>query len=832
VAQAQINPLAHYLRGGADEGRDPSPLFDSGWYLTQNPDVAQAQINPLVHYLRSGACEGRDPNPLFDGTWYLGQHPELAETKTNPLLHYMANGADGSISPGPRFDANGYLKRQRGLVETGMTPLEHFLRGLQDSSPGGQVKRESPPSDSLYQQIYAYYSDSARRQPAGEYYVPDSDPGLKETELAVRVIAFYLPQFHPIPENDEWWEKGFTEWTNVSKAVPQFEGHYQPRLPGELGFYDLRLAQVQHRQAQLARQYGIYGFCYHYYWFAGRRLLERPMEQMLADSSLDFPFCICWANENWTRRWDGQENEVLLAQEHSLQSDIQFIEDVAIHFRDPRYIRVDGRPLLIVYRVDQLPEPRDTAQRWRARCRELGVGEPYLVAAQTFGITDPRPYGFEAAVEFPPHNTPAEDITGRVTLLNPDYKGRIYSYRSVVDNALALERSEPYPVFRCAFPGWDNEPRRPGRGHIFTGSTPRLYAEWIAELCSKTSARSNPEERILFVNAWNEWAEGAYLEPDRRFGYAYLRATAETLRRGTQNSPASAGLPIRWLSGEPTESGARMAVIAHVYYTGLWEELAAYLGNIAESFDLFVTVVREDDANCVRASSPENVERCFLGVVPNRGRDMAPFLTSLGIVQRLDYEIALKVHTKGTSTRDDGGEWRKDMLEKALGSKAATSGILSLLRSEHEIGLIAPTGHLLPAESFWGRRGEAELNLMHFERLITEVGLPRRSRGFSFPAGSVYWFRPRALAPLAALGIQGNDFPPESGQRDGTIAHALERMVGLASSTDGWRTEVTKTAHATEPATAWMEPLDQVVYPFACATLEGEPKQGPVAGIR
>jgi lipopolysaccharide biosynthesis protein len=793
VAQAQINPLAHYLRGGADEGRDPNPLFDSDWYLDQNPDVAQAQMNPLVHYLRSGAREGRDPNSLFDGTWYLRQHPELAETKTNPLLHYVINGADGSISPGPRFDACNYFTRHKGLIETGMTPLEHFLRRLRDSKPGQHAKRESRPSDSLYHQIYACYSDSARHQPSGEYYAPDSDPGLEKTDLPARVIAFYLPQFHPIAENDEWWGKGFTEWTNVSKAVPQFEGHYQPRLPGELGFYDLRVAQVQRRQAELARQYGIYGFCYHYYWFAGRRLLERPIEQMLADSSLDFPFCICWANENWTRRWDGQENEVLLAQEHSPQSDIQFIEDAAILFRDPRYIRIEGRPLLIVYRVNLLPEPRETVERWRVRCRELAVGEPYLVAAQTFGIMDPRPYGFEAAVEFlPPHNTAAEDITDRVALLNPDYKGRIYSYRSVVDNVLASERSKPYPVFRCASPGWDNEPRKPGKGHIFTGATPRLYAEWIAELGRKTCARSNPNERILFVNAWNEWAEGAYLEPDRRFGYAYLRATAKTLRLLAQEHPPFGGLGIRWLSDEPTESGARIAVMAHVYHAERWEELAAYLDNIAEPFDLFAAIVREDDAKCVRASLPENVERCFLGVVPNRGRDMAPFLASLRIVHRLDYEIALRVNTEETSMCNGGGESWKDMLEKSLGSRAATSDILYLLRSEHEIGLIAASGHLLPAESSWGQRGEAELNLMHFERLVTEVGLPRRTRGFCFPAGPVYWFRPRALSPLAALEIEEDDAPSESGQADWTIAQALEPIVGLASSTDGWRIAVTK----------------------------------------
>ena len=362
-------------------------------------------------------------------------------------------------------------------------------------------------------------------------FVSPAKDSLDAGKLSIKLIAFYLPQFHPIKENEEWWGKGFTDWTNVSKAVPQFVGHYQPHLPGELGFYDLRLVDVQKRQIELAKHYGVYGFCFHHYWFAGKRLLEKPVQQFLDHPELDMPFCLCWANENWSRRWDGSENEVLIAQQYSPEDDIAFIRDIERELRDPRYIRVNGRPLLIVYRASLLPDARATAERWRKYCIGCGIGDLYLVAALTFEVTNPLAYGFDAAVEFPPHQVPPLVINDNYNIINPHYSGLICDFENLAEEYSNRLAQKSYTVFKAVMPSWDNDARKPGRGMTFHNSSPHSFANWLDRVCQATLERNQPSERLVFVNAWNEWGEGAHLEPDRKYGHAYLNATASTLRK-------------------------------------------------------------------------------------------------------------------------------------------------------------------------------------------------------------------------------------------------------------------------------------------------------------
>lgn len=370
----------------------------------------------------------------------------------------------------------------------------------------------------------------------------------------VRAIAFYLPQFHPTPENDDWWGKGFTEWTNVTKAKPLFPGHYQPHLPADLGFYDLRLPEVREHQAALAKQYGIHGFCYYHYWFSGRRILERPFTEILESNKPDFPFCLCWANENWTRVWDGGERNVLLEQDYTHEDDIAHIRSLIPAFKDPRYIRINGKPLFLVYRTELLPDPIKTAAIWQEEVKNAGLPGLYLARVDHFvKDLDPGSIGFDAAVEFAPDASRAgitlfrdrlTSLLGKLNLLPAVFRdNHVYSYIANVHGMLS--KPEPlYRWFRCVSPMWDNSARRTINAGIFIGSTPAIYKQWLSKIVSRTKHLYKDDEQIVFINAWNEWAEGCHLEPDQKWGHAYLEATRDALATVPQinsdNSSAAA----------------------------------------------------------------------------------------------------------------------------------------------------------------------------------------------------------------------------------------------------------------------------------------------------
>ena len=362
------------------------------------------------------------------------------------------------------------------------------------------------------------------KQYAKEIKLPDQNIPLDFNDPnTVRAIAFYLPQFHPNPENDRWWGKGFTEWINVARALPRFAGHYQPHLPADLGFYDLRMPEIRAAQAELARKYGIYGFCYYYYWFNGQRLFDKPINEVLNSGEPDFPFCLCWANENLTRMRPDGGDDILITQQHSPEDDIAFIHSVIPAFRDRRYIRVNDRPLLVVYKPELFPNFVATVGRWREACEAADVGNPYVCIVQG-GNMDSSLGGFNAAVEFPPHNY------WNSKELNPPFAGMLSSYKEAYQKY--MQRPDPsYTLFRGAMPSWDNSSqRREQVFQAFLGTDPAYYREWLKGAVQWTRGHRSQGERFVFINAWNDWGDGCHLEPDIRYGHSWLEATRAALQ--------------------------------------------------------------------------------------------------------------------------------------------------------------------------------------------------------------------------------------------------------------------------------------------------------------
>lgn len=361
------------------------------------------------------------------------------------------------------------------------------------------------------------------------------DPGILRDDA--RLIAFYLPQFHVIPENDQWWGEGFTEWTNVRRAKPNFDGHDQPREPRELGYYDLTDVEVMRAQAELARLYGVHGFCFYHYWFSGRRVLERPVEQFLA-SDIELPFCLCWANENWTRTWDGDAKSVLLEQLYEAGDAERFIQPLFAAFRDPRYIKVEGKPLLLVYRARQIPDPKAWFATWRKMAVAAALPGLHIAVVDMHDITTPQAVGADALVEFPPHRFggPQSAPSGPPAITNPSFTGTLVDYTKIIAQSARTAKSG-HVTYRGIMPSWDNTARRQDTGTIVVNAQPKLYGAWLRFLRGVVRSERGADDNFIFVNAWNEWGEGCTLEPDRRWGLGYLEETLRSSFREASQEP-------------------------------------------------------------------------------------------------------------------------------------------------------------------------------------------------------------------------------------------------------------------------------------------------------
>ena len=571
-------------------------------------------------------------------------------------------------------------------------------------------------------------------------------------DTKLKPIAFFLPQFHTIKENDEWWGKGFTEWTNTKKGKQFYPGHYQPRLPHQdLGFYDLSDWRTLERQADLAKQYGIHGFCFYHYWFDGTRLLEKPVNLLLEHPEIDFPFCLCWANENWTRCWDGFNKDILKAQKHSPEDDLAFIQDLSRYIKDPRYIRIDGKPLVLIYRPELLPTPLESVKIWKRWCLDNGIGEIYLAYMQGFSNPEtPETIGFDAKIEFPPLVPYTEDVLYNPEGVNDDFAGLTLSYPAYVKQAILQRKSirHDFPLFRSVMMAWDNTARRNERATIFTDFSLQTFAEWLADTVDHTRREQPEENQFFFINAWNEWAEGTYLEPDRKYGYSCLEAVRSAINSSsgciTNIAPQNDERSVVYVCHDAHMHGAQMLSLNIVREMKETFGLKVYLillgdGILKEQFQKYSTVF-DFSANGYTGTSQHDVLQQIktMGAVTAycstvvSGR-LVDVLKTVGFnVVTLVHELSSVIQSYGLTNEATSIAQKSDTI--IFPGKKVLSSFQSSFPVEEEKCVIHPQGVFFDNPYKDNRQAAQEkvcnlLNLPYDSNLIVSIGYADLRKG-------------------------------------------------------------------------------------------------------
>lgn len=653
----------------------------------------------------------------------------------------------------------------------------------------GNPEPDIPPGDSFNQHLAENYTEHTALLGDNKtyWYEKESPNNYKRAENDPRIVAIYLPQFHPFRENNEAWGKGFTEWTNVTASTPRFVGQQQPVLPSDLGFYDLRLPQVLKDQTDMAKKYGIYGFQLYYYWFSGKKVMDLPINTILKNKEWDFHFSICWANENWTRKWDGGDNEIIFEQKNLPDDPLSFIEDVSPILNDDRYILENDKPILTVYRVELLDDPKRYVDTWRKYFKDKFKKELWLVG-HTYDVNvNPKDFGFDATMDFTPiaslqptlkpwvddRKYITHDFINNHKLLDSNWRGNIIDFRFIakqeIDN---LERNTN--IYKTVSPSWSNEARRKGNdSYTFYNSSPEIFANWLDRILNYEVKMRHRNSPIVFINAWNEWAEAAMIEPSMHLGHNSLLRIAETISKYSTDKDNKILFPSYKFK---YSSEANLAVIIHLYYPDMWPEFDRALKNIDTPFDLYVSISDEhEDININKISSYH--KNTNLTVVPNRGRDVLPFVMVANRIRSLgNYDYILKLHTKKSPHRKDGNSWFNDVLSRLLPSVGVESIIKQL--SKPSTGSIGPSGHVVSLSRHMG--GNRAIVSYLTESMTGKVykSIVEKEDRYPFFGSTMFWCRMDFLDPLLDLYLMPSDFQSEDGQIDGTMAHATERILG------------------------------------------------------
>jgi lipopolysaccharide biosynthesis protein/SAM-dependent methyltransferase len=674
-----------------------------------------------------------------------------------------------------------FAKGMLSLKRTGIRATFRKVKIYNALRKSGPALSENPCANALQESEFAFDCE----------YQEDYD--FSEFMPTVKAIAFFLPQFHTIPENDAWWGPGFTEWTNTKKSLPRFNGHYQPREPhDDIGYYDLSDIETLKKQAELAKRHNIYGFCFYYYWFSGKRLLEKPVDMLLEHPEIDINFCLCWANENWTRAWDGLDREVLMAQEYADDDSKKFICDIKKYMNDRRYIRVNDKPVIIVYNPWKIDDIRKTFSEWKEYAMHKGIGEIEIWICRTFGQTAESlniSDLVDAEVEFPPHGIPP--IGAKITEIN-ERISNVYNYRELVEKIqekIEVERHMSFdnPLYRTCMLGWDNAARRADGWSAFGAFSLQSFFDWMRMVCEESHKRHGKfnDNAFVFVNAWNEWAEGTYLEPDKKYGYANIN----TFSRAICDIPLEGEIKIVsdtektvCCQEASSELHMRIAVQIHLYYTDLVNEIIENINCIPYPFDCYISTDNQKKEGFIKSEFERSCKAKKVVVEPfeNRGRDVAPMILQLSkVIDKYDY--ICHIHTKKSKTAEYGGDWRQYLYKHLFGSELYIQALFTEFKKDKNLGIIFPEHYPAIQHMIEWDDKDAVVNFLATLGIRFELGDKPM-----FPAGNMFWARSDAVKKIFSAGITQSDFPVESGQVRLTLAHAIERSWIYIARAEGY----------------------------------------------
>lgn len=595
----------------------------------------------------------------------------------------------------------------------------------------------------------------------------------KPVDTVVKLLAFYSPMFGQSHQPEDT-ETRFDSWQAVSKAKPKFEAHYQPRLPEHLGFYDLRLPDVLEKQVQLAKNYGVYGFSYLFFFRSDNPDLETPLLNMLRNRASNMPFCLTWAGDGMRADRNNVTSEATSPILDSREDAIKHIRQMMKYFGDPRYITIDGKPVLGMRHSGFAKNTKQVTELWRDEVRKHGYKDLYLIDVNPTAKASIRKNGFDAVVECPPFSTDISPTPKVWPSSAAGAEGSVIDYRDLVNEAVGQPMSAE-KIFGGVVLNWDDTAVSQDCTSLCENFSLLLYKQWLSNRCHRSLIGQNPDhsERFVFINAWNEWAKGTYLEPDDRFGFGYLEATHQVITDFDQSD----GDKLLFDRNQRTND---FAIVLHLHYTEIWPEILELFKDAGvDRYDVYVTATSLDAIRLVKQDLPHAQTM----LVENRGRDVLPFLHVLDHIEPMNYTSVCKVHGKRSIYRSDGDKLRDGLYQALLGSKNTVDRIATAFSKNKSLGMVIPQGSCLKHTDT-----SIGCNKDNVDIISDKLGIPFFRD--VFPAGSMFWFRPSALKPL--LKVQPEMFELELGNSDGTTAHAIERLFSNVTKSAGFDVETTK----------------------------------------